>query len=150
MRTASLILMTLLFSVPALAQRQPAVPANPLNGVREFQCTFSNFGVARWGDEGATVVAGEEDFNFAVAAVDLRRSRARIVGATASADATAMLTPTGLNVIEQTPSGNFLLTTIFAVARSTDTYYAVHSRHLGDQTTPPSASQYYGTCEVDR
>jgi len=137
-----------LLSVPVLAQRRPAEPANPLASIRAFQCTFTRYGVARWDGPAPTVLTGEDSFRLGVTNVDLRRSRARVVGTAATVEVSAMLTPTGLNVIEQTPGGNFILTTIFTVARSADTYYAVHARHLGDATTPPSVSQYYGTCEV--
>jgi hypothetical protein len=147
LRTFALALAAVLLTVPAFAQRQ-STPPNPLSAVKAYRCTFTSYGVARWGDEGPTVVAGAEDFSFGISDVDLRRGRSRIVGATASAPATATLSATGLNVIEQTPVGNFILTTIFTVERSADRYFAVHSRHLGDLVTPPSASQFYGTCEV--
>ena len=141
LRTLTLALAALLLTVPAWAQRQTP-PANPLAAAKSYRCTFTNYGVARWGADGPTVVAGAEEFSFGIADIDLRRGRSRIVGASASAPATATLTSTGLNVIEQTPAGNFILTTIFTVTQSADTYYAVHSRHLGDVATPPSASQY--------
>jgi hypothetical protein len=148
LRIVTLVVTVVLFAVPALAQRRPAEPANPLSSIRAFECTFTHYGVARWDGEAPTVLTGEDTFRLGIANVDLRRSRARIVAAAVTVEASAMLTPTGLNVIEQTPGGNFILTTIFTVARAADTYYAVHARHLGDLTTPPSASQYYGTCEV--
>lgn len=148
MRTLTVAVAVVLFAVPVLAQRKPAVPPNPLAAVRAFDCTFTRYGVARWDGESPTVLTGEDTFRLGITNVDIRRSRARIVAAAVTVEASAMLTPMGLNVIEQTPGGNFILTTIFTVARSADTYYAVHARHLGDLTTPPSASQYYGTCEV--
>lgn len=140
-------LAVVLFAVPAAADPRVS-QTNPLSRVSSYQCTFTRYGVARWTGSEPAVVAGEENFTFGIGNIDLRRGRARIVGTSASAEATAMLTPLGLNVIEQTPGGNFILTTVFTVTQSADRYYAVHSRHLGDVTTPPSASQYYGTCEV--
>lgn len=148
LRTLTLIVAVVLSATPAFAQRKPAEPPNPLAGFRAFDCTFTRYGVARWEGEAPTIITGEDTFQLGITNVDIRRSRARIVAAAVTVEASAMLTPTGLNVIEQTPGGNFILTTIFTVARSADTYYAVHARHLGDLTTPPSASQYYGTCEV--
>lgn len=137
-----------LSAAPALAQRRPAEPASVLSAVQAYNCTFTRYGVARWDGEAPTVLTGEDTFLLGITNVDTRRSRARIVAGAVTVEASATLTPTGLNVIEQTPGGNFVLTTIFTVARSADTFYAVHARHLGDLTTPPSASQYYGTCEV--
>jgi hypothetical protein len=148
LRTLTVAVAVVLFTAPAFAQRKPAEPPNPLAAVRAFDCTFTRYGVARWDGEVPTVLTGEDDFRLGITNVDIRRSRARIVAAAATVEASAMLTPLGLNVIEQTPGGNFILTTIFTVARSADTYYAAHARHLGDPATPPSVSQYYGTCEV--
>jgi hypothetical protein len=148
LRTLTLAVAVVLFAVPVLAQQAPKPPVNPLAAVKGFQCSFVRFAVARWDGEAPDILTGEDDFSLGVTGIDLRRSRARVVSATASVDVSARLAPTGLNVIEQTPAGNFVVTTIFTVARSADRYFAVHSRHLGDLTTPPSVSQYYGTCEV--
>jgi len=150
LRILTLAIAVVLVAVPVLAQ-QPAPqkpPANPLAAVTAFQCAFVRFSVARWDEDVPEILTGEDNFSLGVTGIDLRRSRARVVSATATVDVSARLAPTGLNIIEQTPAGNFVVTTIFSVAKSADTYYAVHSRHLGDLTTPPSASQYYGTCQV--
>jgi hypothetical protein len=61
-----------------------------------------------------------------------RKKTARIVFGQASAAASAFLTSTGLNVIETTALGNFLMTTVFVAGRRGNTLQAVHSRHLGD------------------
>ena len=96
--------------------------------------------MVQWTDKGPASTAGQDAFTFDVNAINLKRGAARIVGAGgATAEATAILSETGLNVIEQTPIGNFILTTIFIGGASADKYFAVHSRHLGDLTTPPSA-----------
>lgn len=150
LRIPVLAVAVVLLAVPVLAQQSapPRPPANPLAAVTAFQCTFVRFSAARWDQDAPDILTGEDNFSLGVTGIDLRRSRARVVSATATVDVSARLAPTGLNVIEQTPSGNFVLTTIFSVALSADTYYAVHSRHLGDLTTPPSASQYHGTCKA--
>ena len=66
---------------------------------------------------------------------------------TATGPVTAMLSATGLNVIEQTGYGNFILTTIFVAGGEGRVYLAAHSRHLGDLKTVPSVSQHFGTCQ---
>ena len=148
-RTVVLAVVVLALSTaPAVAQRRPAEPPHRFASVKAFECSFTRYAVARWDGEAPSVLTGEDSFTLGITNVDARRNRARVVGTSATVEASAMLTPTGLNVIEQTPGGNFILTTIFTVARSADTFYAVHARHLGDLTTPPSASQYHGTCEV--
>lgn len=150
LRILTFALAVVFAAVPVLAQQTPAPkpPANPLATVTAFQCNFVRYSVARWDQEVPEILTGDDNFSLGVSGIDLRRSRARIVSATATVDVSARLAPTGLNIVEQTPAGNFVVTTIFSVAKSADTYYAVHSRHLGDVTTPPSVSQYYGTCRV--
>jgi hypothetical protein len=146
LRAAIVAVAIFLFAVPVAAQQRPA--PNPLAAVKAFECTFTRYGVARWDGEAPTMLTGEDSFTLGITNFDQRRNRAQVVGTSATVEVSAILTPTGLNVIEQTPGGNFILTTIFTAPRSADTWYAVHARHLGDLTTPPSASQYHGTCEV--
>ncbi len=137
-----------LFTAPTLAQRRPAPPPHPFAAIKAFECTFTRFGVARWDGGVPAVITGEDSFTLGITSIDARRNRAQVVGTNATVPASATLTPTGLNVIEQTPGGNFILTTIFTASPSADTWYAVHARHLGDPAAPPSTSQYYGTCEA--
>lgn len=150
LRTAIVSFAVVLFLAPspAAGQRRQAAPPHPLAAIKTFECTFTRFGVVRWDTAAPTVIAGEDSFTLGITGFDARRNRAQVVGTNATVAASAMLTPTGLNVIEQTPGGNFILTTIFTAPRSADTWYAVHARHLGDPAAPPSASQYYGTCEA--
>ncbi|MFO7303044.1 MAG: hypothetical protein DIU54_011565 [Acidobacteriota bacterium] len=143
LRTLALILALAAGPAPAAPSSQQT-PANPLGTVKAWSCSFGIFAVGQW-DDPPTVAAGKDDLTFRVEALDLRRGAARIVAA-GTTEVTARLTPTGLNLIEQTPGGNFILTTIFTSTVAADTYHAVHARHLGDPSTPPSASQFYGTC----
>ncbi|ODS52038.1 MAG: hypothetical protein ABS36_17915 [Acidobacteria bacterium SCN 69-37] len=147
-RAVAVVILVLSSVVPALAQRKPAaLPPHPFDGVPMFACTFTRYGLARWeGEAPPTVIAGDDTFRIGITDFDRRRNRARVVGGNGTVDVSAFFTPTGLNVIEQTPGGNFILTTIFVVARSPDSWYAVHARHLGDPEAPPSVSQYYGSC----
>jgi hypothetical protein len=147
LRSLCVSLVLVATAVPVAAQ---APQPNPLASSTAFNCTFVRYGVARWDAETPTVLTGEDSFTLGIAALDTRRNRANIVGTTATVPASAVLTPLGLNVIEQTPGGNFILTTIFTATQSADTFYAVHARHLGDVAAPPSASQSYGTCEAVR
>ena len=144
------VLTAVLVILAALAPRATAAqrtPANPLAGVEAWECSFRSFAVARWRDGEPALEAGTDDLTFRVENIDLDRRAARIVAA-AVVEVTAVLTPTGLNLIEQTPGGNFILTTIFVSTVAADTYHAVHARHIGDLVTPPSASQFHGTCGV--
>ena len=132
-------------------QRPMPPPPNPLSLIPSFQCSFPAHAATEWRDGVPVIVEGEDQFTFQITNVNLRRGSSRIVGSGGgTAEATATISPTGLNVIEQTGIGNFILTTIFVAGGQDRKFIAVHSRHLGDLTTVPSASQHYGTCEPAR
>src|SRR5690606_32996764 len=136
MRVVPAILAAVLSLVPLSAAAQRRVtPAGPFVKARAIECAFTTYGVASWNGLAARVLTGDDDVRFRVENLDLRRGAARVVSASATVEVTAMATETGLNVIEQTPIGNFILTTIFSAGGSADKYVAVHSRHLGDLTT---------------
>lgn len=149
MRIALVMLVAVLAAPPvvASAQRRQA-PTGPFAKIRALQCTFTNFGAAAWNGTSARVVTGDDNVQFTIEEFDYRRGVASVSSAAAKVPVSATLAETGLNIIEQTPIGNFILTTVFVAGGTADKYLAVHSRHLGDTTTAPSVSQYFGTCEV--
>jgi hypothetical protein len=145
-------LVPVLFAL-ALGQPAPAAPqktANPLASVKTLACTFPTYSAAEWGDPPSVVTSQQQDFTFRIDAINVKKRNAQIVGASGTTLATAVLTPTGLNVIEQTPIGNFTLTTVFTAGGSDGAYLAVHSRHLGDLSNPPSVSQSYGSGTIPK
>jgi hypothetical protein len=147
-RLLALTLVVLGCTAIAQAQRQPPPPPNPLSLIPAFACSFPKHAATEWTATGPVTAMGEETFTFQVTNLNLRRGSARIVGAGGgTADVTAMLSATGLNVIEQTGYGNFILTTIFVAGGEGRVYLAAHSRHLGDLKTVPSVSQHFGTCQ---
>ncbi len=90
-----------------------------------------------------------QDFTFDIDAIDTKKRSAQIVGkGGASAHASTVVTPVGVNVIEATPIGNLNVTTVFVAGGPEGKYIAVHSRHIGDLTSIPSPSQNYGTCTI--
>ena len=130
------------------AQRQPPPPPNPLSLITAFQCTFPRHAATEWpAGQPETSLGADRQFSFRITNINTRRNSARIVGSGGSVDATAMLGETGLNVVEQTGIGNFILTTIFRAGGKDRVFVAAHSRHLGDLQTVPSVSQHFGTCE---
>ena len=135
---------------PAQTPAPAAATTSPLASARTLKCTFPAYNSTNWRDGKASTAANSEEFGFQIDAIDSRQRRARIVGTRGSAEASAFLTETGLNVIEQTSIGNFILTTIFTTGGAGDRFAAVHSRHLGDREGLPSASQHTGTCELVR
>jgi hypothetical protein len=144
----SLIAVSWLIPVAAGASDTPAQAVNPLASARHLSCTFTFYTTTRWANGVPEVRTGDDEFKFDIDTIDARNHTARIVATTASANVSAFLTDTGLNVIEQTPLGNFIVTTVFTTGRIGDALPAVHSRHLGDVSVPPSPSQYFGTCQV--
>jgi len=137
----------LLLSVVVVAQK-PAPVKGPLATAVSLRCTFSSFVTTEWQDGVPTSVTNPQDFTFQIETINLKKKTARIVFGKVSAEASAFLTSTGLNVIETTPLGNFLLTTVYVAGAQGNTLRAVHSRHLGDLAAPGMAYQHYGTCEV--
>src|SRR5690606_17370085 len=137
--------------VPASAQRRSQNSQdNPLASATAFECTFTSYAVpGSWEGGSVGILSGTDSFTYRIADINQRRNTARLVVTDAtSVPVTAVVPPAGLNVIEQTQIGNFFLTTIFRAGARADTYIAVHSRHLGDLSTMPSVSQYYGTCKA--
>jgi hypothetical protein len=104
----------------------------------------------RWIDGTPETVPGKDELTFEIDTINLKARSARILGARGSTLVSAFVTQTGLNVIEQTPIGNFIITTAFIGGRNGNTLRAVHSRHLGDVAELPTPSQYFGTCEILR
>jgi len=132
----------------SVAAQKPAPVKGPLATAVSLRCTFSVFVATEWKDGVATPVTNPQDFTFQIDAINLKKKTAQIVFGQTKAAASAFLTSTGLNVIETTPLGNFLLTTVFAAGAQGNTLRAVHSRHLGDLDAPGTAFQHYGTCNV--
>ena len=148
---AGLIAFLCLSAASGPGQSRPATPPqpppHPLSIIATLSCTFPLYATVDITKAVPDVTQGKQDLSFKIVAIDSVRRSAQIVGATGTAEATLILTPTGLNVIERTPIGNLVLTTVFVVGGQGTSLRAVHSRHIGDLTSPPSASQSYGTCE---
>lgn len=137
----------MLVGLAAAAGARQAAPGKPVFATGQtLSCQFPTFSVGGWKDATPNAVTSTEDFSFQIAIVNLKRGRARIIGANGAEEATLVSTPVGLNVIEQTAIGNFLLTTVFTATGPDGRYLAVHSRHIGDPSAVPSPSQHYGSC----
>lgn len=122
---------------------------SPLFSARHVSCSFPVYAAPVWKEDAAQVVSKAQDFSFDIDQIDTKKNSARIVGTGgATAHASTVVTPTGVNVIEATPMGNLNVTTIFVGGAAEGKFFAVHSRHLGDVRTSPSPSQSYGTCTM--
>jgi len=146
-RRIAFVLSILALSSPALAQKK-GTPQGPFDGARGFKCSFPVYDTARWTGTKPEVLAGEQTFAFDLDSFDFKKGRARLASESGATLTSMVLTDTGLNVIEQTPIGNFNLTTVFVAGGTGTTYLAVNSRHNGDLSSAPKISQNYGTCEM--
>src|SRR5688572_30479210 len=109
-RIATLIVLAL--AVPASAQRSTA-PPDPLTSAKSIRCSFPNYAAVKWNGTAGEVLGGAQEFSFQLDSFDFRRNRAQLVG-TATTLVTLLVTPMGLNVIEQTLAGNLTVTSIFS------------------------------------
>jgi hypothetical protein len=152
MRAAISLVMCLTSLAVTSAQQKPTTSPVPttLAAARTVRCTFPKYAGTRWIDGTPETVMGTDELTFDIDAINVKARTARIVAGTAAVLVSASMSQTGLNVIEQTPIGNFILTTVFTGGREGGTFRAVHSRHLGDPTDFPSPSQYFGSCEILR
>jgi hypothetical protein len=143
-----LLMMAVVVALAAPAGAQRPAPS-PFASAKALKCTFTSVINAEWVDGEVNLTTIPNGFSFDIGNVDLRRGRARVLGANgASAEATLVLTGTSLNVMERTPIGNFNVTSIFAGGGSGGRFITVFSQHLGDPTAAPSAAQAYGACTI--
>lgn len=136
------------FAQSGTQKKAPAPPASPFETGKDIACSFPAYAAVQWADAGPNVLNGPQTFNIRIGSIDTKKKSAMIAGTGGVSLATAFITPTGINIIEQTPIGNFTFTTVFATGGKGNTYYAVHSRHLGDPGGVPAVSQAYGTCQL--
>jgi len=139
-----------LLTVGAVSSRAAAAVQDDvrLAEAGRLACSFVFYTVTVWVDGLPEVRSGDDLLEFEIDQIDLEAHTARIVTATATAPVSAFLSDTGLTVLEQTPIGNFMVTTVFAAGAVDGALPAVHSRHFGDVVAPPSPSQYFGSCQV--
>jgi hypothetical protein len=136
-----------------LVSALPAQATDPLEVLittRSLKCTFPVGRVAEW-DKGSPAVASSSlDNPLHFDSLDPRAGTGRFIGNAGSTDVRLFVTVAGLGIVETTPLGGFIVTTVFAhyVDRSTD-FIAVHSRHIPGlgALSPPIPSQYHGTCK---
>jgi hypothetical protein len=147
-RHAVLVPVLLAVIATAAAAQKRNAPQGPFASVKTFNCSFPTYATADPMEATPRVSSGTQEFSFTIDTIDFKKKNAEIVGGAGTALAAIVLTQTGLNVIEQTPIGNFNLTTVFASGGQGQRYPAVHSRHLGDVSGPPRSSQAYGSCEI--
>lgn len=89
-----------------------------------------------------------KDSMMTIDSINIKEGTARLIGNAGAEDLIVLISSSGLNFIERTPSGNINLTTIFSTKiKGTNKYPVVESRHIGTSWTP-MPSQYYGEAEI--
>jgi hypothetical protein len=137
------------YAILAMSMAQPQTPVTPpaVGTVKAFACSFPLFAAVAWTSP-PQVVSQSQQLTFRFDSIDLKKRSARLVGTGGTTLVSVLATAVGVTLIEQTPLGNVNMTTIFATGQQDRTFLAVHSRHIGDRTSPPAVSQNYGTCEA--
>ena len=138
-RPVALCLWAAIYSVAvassALAQGQP----------NAFKCSFE-IGYFTVFEGNVFKSEPHEGMAFVIASINVDAGTAQIVGNAGASDLVLLPGGANMNFIEQTPSGNLNLTTVYNGALSDGRFLAVHSRHVGTGTDP-WLSQLYGLCE---
>ncbi|GEM_PF-4410401 len=86
------------------------------------------------------------DTEILIDSIDIKNNTARMVGNQGAGNCTVIVTPEAFNILDQSPSGNLFLLTIFPTLNSDGKYCVVYSRHMN--LMGPLPSQYYGFAEI--
>ncbi len=148
MRCATMMLgMTMLLgAAQALAQEPNAF--KELLAARSLKCVYGPGSVADW--ESGRLKLRLVDGGLAEAhfdSIDLQKKTARLISNVGATDVEALLSLSGISFLEETGSGNFNFTTVFAESSSEGGFIVVTSRHV-NLISAPLVSQYHGTCKV--
>jgi len=142
--------------VPASAQAQSAVPAeppNPLATVKSLRCRFPAATSATWKDGVPIPQTRTQELMIDVDAIDVQDGTAELRGTAGRAFVSAVLSGWSLYFVEQAV-GQLNVTTVFAQESGPKKLKAVHSRHgylqmqVGRFIAEPSVSQNYGECDI--
>ena len=148
MRWAMVIFgMTMLLGAEQVLAQEPNA-FNQLLAARSLKCTFGPGSQADWkgGRLKLELVDGglpESHFN----SIDLQKGTARLISNIGAADVAVLLSLKGISFLEETGSGNFNFTTVFAESSSEGGFIVVTSRHL-HLISAPFVIQFHGTCKV--
>jgi len=124
----------------------PAVAGDVDLQAKAFSCNFES-GLFTSFENGAPESEPSGELSFVFASVDLEKGSAQMVGNNGAADVFLLAGSRTLHFLEQTPTGNLNVTTIYQDRSDNGHLIAVHSRHVGVEGDP-WMSQYWGTCEA--
>lgn len=113
---------------------------------KAFVCKLSDSRTAVIKDGRLILDKGKDPLAFTLAALDLKKRSAQLIGNNGATNVTMIKGDRGYHFIETTPSGNMAFTTVFLAPANEQRLFAVHSRHM-EIVFMPVVSQYYGWCE---
>lgn len=136
-----------LFAVVPFAISAQVDPVSTLLSTKSLKCTFELGVGAEWVDDEIKVETAGYGPPIIIDSIDIEKKSARFIGNIGSTDLILLVTGVGLTFIEETPSGNLNITTVFYEYVSDDSRFfkAVASRHTNFLGAFPQ--QYYGGCE---
>ena len=142
-----LIIAGIILCIAAPAGAEVGEAYKKLTGARSLKCVFHNGSAGDFRSGKVEVKTLKEEMSLHFDAIDLESGKARSIGNQGTSNETVLVTPTGVTFIEQTNSGNLVVTTVFAIYDVRKEFIAVESRHM-DFFGVAIPSQYYGTCSV--
>jgi hypothetical protein len=119
-----------------------------LTGAKSLRCSVGPGASSNW-QSGRSVVEKAtfgKDVVLHFDAIDLRTGKARVIGNAGAENVAAWGTQSGVHFVEQTTSGNVVLSTVFAERASNGEFMFVTSRHM-NLSGGPLPSQFHGTCK---
>lgn len=149
-----------LVALGTIAEPASAQPRSPIFAAKSLRCFEGRGYSADWNGgvprlEAATFPSKGESIQFD--GIDQKAGRARIVGNAGAGGVTVLVTAAGLHFIEETPSGNLNVTTVFAARPrelASGMFVYVTSRHVdlgfAADAGVPLPSQFHGVCKVSQ
>lgn len=136
---------TIIISIPAQATEE-ADSWQTLAKTRSLKCTFETAIQGDWKDGRLSTTKDRELFKLHFDSIDTENRHARLIGNTSAVDVSLALTPSGMNFLEITESGNLNFITVFPRYKGgTQEFISVLSRHLL-LFDFPFPSQHHGVC----
>ena len=113
---------------------------------RSWRCEFPTLATTHWQGDQPSPSLEKQTFSFHIDDVNHAKSTARVIGNVGANDLIVIQGSGVVHFLENTPSGNLIITTIFQSNTNAAKLKAVHSRHVYI-LTQPVPSQAYGYCE---
>jgi hypothetical protein len=149
--TSRRLIFIAMLSVVTLTARGASDPTSRLKSARSLRCTFTS-NVETWVRGGHRVIKQYHDKGTAVYDnIDVAKGTARIIANAGAVDLVVWRDgQDDLWMLERTPSGNEVMTTVFPMyAEGTDEYVVLEARHsisIGNQIVLGQDS--FGTCTI--